>query len=52
MQALQEAGYDVIVSIGDVEESYIGSNCGQYLRKHMEFRRAAGSGYTYPVQEM
>jgi len=52
VQALQNAGYDVIVSIGDLEESYIGSNCGQYLRKHMESAEPLGSGYTYPVQEM
>jgi 23S rRNA (adenine2503-C2)-methyltransferase len=42
----------VIVSIGDAEENYIGSNCGQYLRKHMESTQPLGSGYTYPVQEM
>jgi 23S rRNA (adenine2503-C2)-methyltransferase len=52
VQALQDAGYDVIVSIGDVEESYIGSNCGQYLRKHMESPQPLDSGYTYPVQEL
>ncbi len=52
VQALQEAGYDVIVSIGEVEENYIGSNCGQYLRKHMESAEPLGSGYTYPVREM
>ena len=52
VQALQEAGYDVIVSIGDVEENYIGSNCGQYLRKHMESAEPLGGGYTYPVREM
>jgi 23S rRNA (adenine2503-C2)-methyltransferase len=52
VQALQEAGYDVIVSIGAVEENYIGSNCGQYLRKHIESAQPLGGGYTYPVQEM
>jgi 23S rRNA (adenine2503-C2)-methyltransferase len=52
VQALQASGYDVIVSIGDVEESYIGSNCGQYLRKHIEATEPLGGGYTYPVQEM
>lgn len=52
VEALQAAGYDVIVSIGEVEENYIGSNCGQYLRKHMEAPEPLGSGYTYPVQEM
>ena len=52
VQALQDAGYDVIVSIGALEENYIGSNCGQYLHKHMESAEPLGSGYTYPVQEM
>jgi 23S rRNA (adenine2503-C2)-methyltransferase len=52
VQALQAAGYDVIVSIGEVEENYIGSNCGQYLRKHIEAAEPLGNGYTYPVQEM
>ncbi len=28
---LQEAGYEVIVSIGEWEENKIGSNCGQYV---------------------
>ncbi|MBU0744331.1 MAG: radical SAM protein [Gammaproteobacteria bacterium] len=29
---LCDAGYDVILSIGDLEENKIGSNCGQYVR--------------------
>jgi 23S rRNA (adenine2503-C2)-methyltransferase len=52
VQALQDAGYDVIVSIGALEENYIGSNCGQYLRKHMEAAQPLVSGYTYPLQEI
>lgn len=28
---LKDLGYDVIVSIGEVEENQIGSNCGQYV---------------------
>jgi hypothetical protein len=35
VQSLQEAGYQVILSIGETEENYIGSNCGQYLRRHL-----------------
>lgn len=30
---LQDAGYEVILSIGDLQENQIGSNCGQYLKK-------------------
>lgn len=30
-QRLRDAGFDVIVSIGDLEENKIGSNCGMYL---------------------
>ncbi len=28
---LRQAGYDVLVSIGELEENQIGSNCGQYV---------------------
>lgn len=31
VDALREAGYEVIVSIGELEENRIGSNCGQYV---------------------
>jgi len=30
---LRSAGYDVILSIGDLEENKIGSNCGQFLNE-------------------
>ncbi len=36
---LHEAGYEVLLSLGEAEEDLIGSNCGQYLshhRKHQE----------------
>jgi len=48
-QALQEAGYQVIVSIGQMEENYIGSNCGQYLRRHLTSGEPMQDGYTYQV---
>jgi 23S rRNA (adenine2503-C2)-methyltransferase len=48
-EALQRAGYQVIVSIGEVEENRIGSNCGQYLRRHLEAQDALREGYTYAV---
>jgi len=45
--SLSAAGYDVIMSIGEVEENHIGSNCGQYLMAHCEAEEALDSGYGY-----
>lgn len=49
VKALRAAGYEVIVSIGNVEENQVGSNCGQYLRTHLNAMEKIDSGYTYPV---
>jgi 23S rRNA (adenine2503-C2)-methyltransferase len=51
VRRLRAAGYQVIVSIGEVEENFIGSNCGQYLRAHLESIQAEIDGYTYQVTE-
>ena len=51
-QSLIEAGYDVIISIGEVEENEIGSNCGQYVMKYMESQKPLKDGYTYEVQRL
>lgn len=34
VQSMKNAGYEVIVSIGNIEENEIGSNCGQYLTNY------------------
>ena len=47
---LAEAGYEVIVSVGEVVENQIGSNCGQYVLKYMESRQAVDGGYSYAVK--
>jgi 23S rRNA (adenine2503-C2)-methyltransferase len=47
---LNSAGYDVILSIGEVEENRIGSNCGQYVLKYMQTRNEMQDGYTYPMK--
>jgi len=52
VEALKEAGYQVIVAIGEVEENYIGSNCGQYVRKHLEAIHQVIDGYTYRVETL
>jgi len=49
---LEDAGYRVIVSIGEVEENYIGSNCGQYIRRHLEAAEQIEDGYTYSLREL
>ena len=49
---LNESGYDVIVSIGEVEENQIGSNCGQYVLKYLQSQSAMADGYSYPVQKI
>jgi 23S rRNA (adenine2503-C2)-methyltransferase len=51
VQALNDAGYDVIVSIGELEENFIGSNCGQFLRAHLASKEPIQAGYTYQLQE-
>ncbi len=51
-RSLREAGYDVIVSIGEVRENEIGSNCGQYVLKYLEGRASLQDGYTYEVKQL
>jgi len=39
VNGLREAGYDVILSVGELEENAIGSNCGQHIMNYL------GSGW-------
>ena len=52
IQALLEAGYEVILSIGALEENLIGSNCGQYIKRHLTAAQPIEAGYTYCLEEM
>jgi len=47
---LRAAGYEVIVSVGELEENQIGSNCGQYLLRHLREERKMEEGYRYRVE--
>lgn len=51
IESLKTAGYDVILSIGEVEENRIGSNCGQYVMQHLQSAQTVGTdghtGYDY-----
>ena len=49
--AIQDAGYQVILSVGEQEENRIGSNCGQYVQKHLLENGNMEAGYTYQVTE-
>jgi 23S rRNA (adenine2503-C2)-methyltransferase len=50
VDALRKAGYEVIISIGALEENFIGSNCGQYLQRHLQSSDKLSAGYTYDVK--
>ncbi|MFA4836728.1 MAG: radical SAM protein [Dehalococcoidia bacterium] len=51
IDSLRSAGYEVILSIGEVEENRIGSNCGQYVMQHLKRADQIGmdgrKGYDY-----
>ncbi|MCX7994906.1 MAG: radical SAM protein [candidate division WOR-3 bacterium] len=49
IERLKSAGYEVILSIGELEENKIGSNCGQYVYKYMKEKPEIKNSYTYPV---
>jgi len=49
VESLRLMGYEVIISIGNIEENQVGSNCGQYLRAHLNAREKMGDGYNYPI---
>jgi 23S rRNA (adenine2503-C2)-methyltransferase len=48
---LREAGFEVIVSVGEPEENLIGSNCGQYVTRHLRETSPVADGYTYEVRK-
>lgn len=46
----KNTGYEVITSIGILEENNIGSNCGQYIQTHLSEKQNLSDSYTYPVR--
>jgi len=46
---LREIGFEVLLSIGETQEDQIGSNCGQYIRRHLENHRHIENAYVYDV---
>ncbi len=51
-QSMVDAGYEVILSIGEVRENEIGSNCGQYVLKYLQEGEAVKDGYTYKIERI
>jgi len=50
-EPLKRAGYDVLVSIGELSENKIGSNCGQYVTRYLKSHDNLNNGYkTKPVE--
>lgn len=49
IENLKKAGYDVLLSIGELEENKIGSNCGQYINYYLKSKTSSEDSYTYPV---
>jgi 23S rRNA (adenine2503-C2)-methyltransferase len=47
---LEEAGYEIILSIGEPEENLIGSNCGQHVMNYLRAAERIENGYTYAIR--
>jgi len=52
VKRLKQAGYDVLISIGQWEENQIGSNCGQYITHFKKTNAQLENSYTSPVEPM
>ncbi len=50
LSALRAAGYEVLLSIGAAEENVIGSNCGQYLKRHLAASTLLTDAYRYDIE--
>ena len=49
---LKEKGYETLLSIGELEENAIGSNCGQYILRHKLENDSLNKAYTYDIKRV
>lgn len=49
VKSLELKGFEVILSIGELEENKIGSNCGQFILNHLKKQEKLDDAYTYPL---
>ena len=47
VEKLRKYGFETLISIGELEENLIGSNCGQYVMKHVAEPNKLQNSYTY-----
>ncbi|MGC8955591.1 MAG: radical SAM protein [Fervidobacterium sp.] len=47
VEKLRASGYEVIISVGELEENKIGSNCGQYVQRHLASQRKLDGAYVF-----
>ncbi len=52
VNSLETVGYEVIVSIGDLTENEIGSNCGQHVMNFLKNKVKFEDSYTFPLQKL
>lgn len=52
IEKLNLHGYETLVSIGELEENRIGSNCGQYISSTRESAETSGESYTYKINKV
>lgn len=50
LENIKKAGYQVLLSIGEVEENKIGSNCGQHILNYMNSGNKFDDAYTYKLK--
>jgi len=48
---LRDLGYEVLVSIGELEENHIGSNCGQFIKRFLDSGAEFSAGYNYTLTD-
>jgi 23S rRNA (adenine2503-C2)-methyltransferase len=51
IEKLRTSGFEVILSIGELDENVIGSNCGQYILNHLRGKMELKDSYQYPLQD-
>ncbi len=49
INGLESAGYETILSIGELEENRIGSNCGQVLKTYLDSGTISKDSYSYDL---
>lgn len=52
IERLRNAGYETLISIGDLEENPIGSNCGQYVHSLKRNGASPVGGYKYEIEKI